>query len=230
MVGGGTEDPESSGNVILSLRNLPKEDTPNAVPRIIQKPRNSRDQQLGGPHGICQAMQGMEPDGTPKNVERLSPSIGDSFVIVPNSLQTFDEMQYAASVQDIPALDNASTRRAVHTSLDTPFPTSEIGSDAMTPPGQGEAFLSRKPSPSEPKGLIADIMDSIMRPGYTPTSIVRLMDYTFYALFVTLLLLVFATSFNIHVCALLLLSVALFLTIKWYVFWIALTHRPARDY
>lgn len=41
------------------------------------------------------------------------------------------------------------------------------------------------------------------------------MNYSFYALFATLATLVYATEFNVHVCLLLLLSIALFTSIKW---------------
>lgn len=43
------------------------------------------------------------------------------------------------------------------------------------------------------------------------------MNYSFYALFVTLIGMIFLTNGNIHVCALFGLSVGLFLSIKWLV-------------
>jgi hypothetical protein len=43
------------------------------------------------------------------------------------------------------------------------------------------------------------------------------MNYSFYALFVTLIGMLFLTGGNIHVCALFGLSVGLFLSIKWWV-------------
>lgn len=41
------------------------------------------------------------------------------------------------------------------------------------------------------------------------------MNYSFYALFVTLASLVWATGANVHVCLLLMLSIALWTSIKW---------------
>lgn len=45
----------------------------------------------------------------------------------------------------------------------------------------------------------------------------NVMNWVFYGLFVTLVLLLIVTGGNIHVAALLLLSLALFLSINWYV-------------
>ncbi|KAG0179568.1 hypothetical protein DFQ29_001918 [Apophysomyces sp. BC1021] len=69
----------------------------------------------------------------------------------------------------------------------------------------------------QPEGLVADIVQSIMTPGHTPKGVIQLMFYAFYALFVTLGIMVVMTGFNGHVIALLLLSLCLFLTIRWFV-------------
>lgn len=63
--------------------------------------------------------------------------------------------------------------------------------------------------------LVDDIVQSVMTPGYTATGVIKLMFYAFYMLFATLATMVVMTGGNLHVVALLLLSISLFLTIKW---------------
>ena len=58
------------------------------------------------------------------------------------------------------------------------------------------------------------MVDSVFTPG-TNAGLIKAMSYSFYALFATLATLVYATGGNVHVCLLLLLSVALFASIKW---------------
>lgn len=65
------------------------------------------------------------------------------------------------------------------------------------------------------EGLAGDIAKSIMTPGYTANGVIQLMYYTFYALFATLLFMLFMTRGNPHVIALSLIAVCLFVTIKW---------------
>jgi hypothetical protein len=67
----------------------------------------------------------------------------------------------------------------------------------------------------EASGLTGDIIKSIMTPGYTASGVIQIMFYTFYALFATLLFMTFITGGNPHVIALFLLSLCLFVTIKW---------------
>lgn len=57
-------------------------------------------------------------------------------------------------------------------------------------------------------------MASIFEPG-TNSGLVKAMSYSFYALFVTLIGMIFLTGGNVHVCALFGLSVGLFISIKW---------------
>ncbi|KAL0075064.1 hypothetical protein J3Q64DRAFT_1776513 [Phycomyces blakesleeanus] len=66
-------------------------------------------------------------------------------------------------------------------------------------------------------GLTNDIIRSIMTPGYTAKGVIKLMFYAFYALFATLAAMVVITGGNGHVIALLLLSLCLFFTIRWFV-------------
>lgn len=65
-----------------------------------------------------------------------------------------------------------------------------------------------------PPSLFQDIISSIFTPG-TNTGLIQAMNYSFYALFVTLLGMLWLTSGNLHVCALLALSVGLFVSVKW---------------
>lgn len=67
----------------------------------------------------------------------------------------------------------------------------------------------------EANGITGDIIKSIMTPGYTANGVIKIMFYTFYALFATLLFMIIITGGNPHVIALLLIAVCLFLTIKW---------------
>ncbi|KAI8968575.1 hypothetical protein BDF20DRAFT_897091 [Mycotypha africana] len=65
-------------------------------------------------------------------------------------------------------------------------------------------------------GLANDIIESIMTPGYTAKGVIKIMFYAFYALFITLLIMIFLTGGNLHVIALLLLAICLFVLIKWF--------------
>ncbi|KAK4516904.1 decapping endonuclease targeting mRNA [Mucor velutinosus] len=69
----------------------------------------------------------------------------------------------------------------------------------------------------EADGLAGDIIKSIMTPGYTASGVIRIMFYAFYALFATLLFMIFITRGNPHVIALFLLALCLFVTIKWFI-------------
>jgi hypothetical protein len=64
-------------------------------------------------------------------------------------------------------------------------------------------------------GLLGDVIKSIMTPGYTANGVIRIMHYAFYALFATLASLIVITGGNPHVIALFLLSLCLFVTIRW---------------
>lgn len=59
-----------------------------------------------------------------------------------------------------------------------------------------------------------DVVASVFTPG-TNKGLVRAMTYSFYALFVTLLGMLWLTGGNLHVVALLTLAVGLFLSINW---------------
>ncbi|KAI8577211.1 hypothetical protein K450DRAFT_253428 [Umbelopsis ramanniana AG] len=70
---------------------------------------------------------------------------------------------------------------------------------------------------SRKDGLVNDIIESIMTPGYTPNSVIQLMYKAFYALFFTLFLLLLGTNGNLHVLALLIISICLFLSVRWFI-------------
>lgn len=59
-----------------------------------------------------------------------------------------------------------------------------------------------------------DVVMSVFEPG-TNTGLIKAMNFSFYALFATLLCMIVGTGGNVHVCALFALSVGLFLSIKW---------------
>ncbi|KAI8072798.1 hypothetical protein BC940DRAFT_330254 [Gongronella butleri] len=61
-----------------------------------------------------------------------------------------------------------------------------------------------------------DLIHSLMTPGYTAKGIISIMFYAFYALFATLGLMLIVTGGNLHVLALLILSISLFLAIRWF--------------
>ncbi|GAA5891110.1 hypothetical protein JCM6882_006422 [Rhodosporidiobolus microsporus] len=70
------------------------------------------------------------------------------------------------------------------------------------------------------RSTFVDVVQSIFEPG-TNAGLVRAMSFSFYALFLTLGGMIFLTGGNLHVVALLGLSVALFVSIKWFLIQIA---------
>ncbi|GAA5915746.1 hypothetical protein JCM8208_005658 [Rhodotorula glutinis] len=75
---------------------------------------------------------------------------------------------------------------------------------------------------------LKDIVDSIFTPG-TNQGLLRAMNASFYALFATLAALLVATRGNVHVVALLTLSVALWASIKWFLAQIADAEAAQRE-
>jgi len=76
-------------------------------------------------------------------------------------------------------------------------------------PPTSSASADLQPTLSAPQ-----VVDSIFTPG-TNAGLIKAMSFSFYALFATLATLVYATEGNLHVCALLALSVALYGSIRW---------------
>jgi predicted lysophospholipase L1 biosynthesis ABC-type transport system permease subunit len=72
------------------------------------------------------------------------------------------------------------------------------------------------------------VIASIFEPG-TNAGLVQAMSYSFYALFVTLAAMLVLTGGSIHFWALLVLSVGLFLSIKWYDFYVSEIIRSIAD-
>ena len=62
--------------------------------------------------------------------------------------------------------------------------------------------------------IVNDVVSSIWTPGTNP-GLITAMNASFYGLFATLFALILATNFNLHVVALLGVSIALFASIKW---------------
>lgn len=65
-------------------------------------------------------------------------------------------------------------------------------------------------------GILQDIVNSIFEPGVN-RGVLLIMNASFLGLFLILLYLLYATSFNIHVCLLFLLSLLLFISIQWFI-------------
>ncbi|SGY31463.1 BQ5605_C002g01232 [Microbotryum silenes-dioicae] len=82
-------------------------------------------------------------------------------------------------------------------------------SSMKTPPS-----TATHPTPNEPRSMLQDVIASIFEPG-TNSGLVQAMSYSFYALFVTLFGMVVLTGGNIHVVALLVLSLGLYASIRW---------------
>ncbi|KAJ2856748.1 hypothetical protein GGI22_003716 [Coemansia erecta] len=65
-------------------------------------------------------------------------------------------------------------------------------------------------------GIFRDVVDSIFEPGVN-RSVIVVMNCSFFALFFILVYLLIATNFNLHVCALTVLSALLFASINWFI-------------
>jgi hypothetical protein len=79
----------------------------------------------------------------------------------------------------------------------------------------GDPVLDAALRPGKP-GLIEEVWLSIFEPGVT-SGVIKVMDYAFYGLFASLALLLIGTMGNIHVVFLLLVSICLFASVKWWV-------------
>ncbi|KAJ2096191.1 hypothetical protein GGI16_004944 [Coemansia sp. S142-1] len=65
-------------------------------------------------------------------------------------------------------------------------------------------------------GILGDIVSSIFEPGVN-RGVLIVMNSAFAGLFLILSYLLFATNFNLHVCALTLIAVCLFASIQWFI-------------
>ncbi|KAK4055220.1 hypothetical protein OIV83_000500 [Microbotryomycetes sp. JL201] len=70
------------------------------------------------------------------------------------------------------------------------------------------------------KSILQDVISSIFEPG-TNSGLIKAMTYSFYSLFATLLVMLVLTNGNLHVLSLLVLSVGLFASVKWFLVQIA---------
>ncbi|KAM0793459.1 hypothetical protein ACM66B_000902 [Microbotryomycetes sp. NB124-2] len=70
------------------------------------------------------------------------------------------------------------------------------------------------------KSVLQDVISSIFEPG-TNSGLIKAMSYSFYSLFVTLFGMLVLTKGNLHVLALLVLSLGLFASVKWFLVQIA---------
>ncbi|KAJ2332109.1 hypothetical protein GGI00_002941 [Coemansia sp. RSA 2681] len=69
---------------------------------------------------------------------------------------------------------------------------------------------------AKPSGILGDIVSSIFEPGVN-RGVLVVMNSAFAGLFLILTYLLFATHFNIHVCALTLIAACLFASIQWFI-------------
>ncbi|KAJ2490946.1 hypothetical protein IWW37_002725 [Coemansia sp. RSA 2050] len=65
-------------------------------------------------------------------------------------------------------------------------------------------------------GILGDIVSSIFEPGVN-RGVLVVMNSAFAGLFLILAYLLFATHFNLHVCALTLIAMGLFISIQWFI-------------
>jgi hypothetical protein len=86
----------------------------------------------------------------------------------------------------------------------------------LAPPLHHFPLKMTAPPPTE-RGVLSDVVNSVFEPG-TNAGLIKAMSWSFYALFATLLGMVWLTGGNWHVVSLLGLSIALFLSIKWCVY------------
>ncbi|TKY84531.1 hypothetical protein EX895_006433 [Sporisorium graminicola] len=70
-------------------------------------------------------------------------------------------------------------------------------------------------APSEPSSFWEGLFQSVFTPEYN-TVPQRIMNFSFYGLFLVLFVLVFLTSYNPHVIALLTLAVGLWMSVNWF--------------
>ncbi|CAO1614218.1 unnamed protein product [Sympodiomycopsis kandeliae] len=98
-----------------------------------------------------------------------------------------------------------------------------INQEVSQPPNSIDASKSgtdesqRQPHAQEGgSGLGQSILDSLFTPGLN-NSTQKLMNQSFYGLFITLFALIILTKFNIHVVFLSFVAIALFVTINWFI-------------
>ncbi|KAJ2377767.1 hypothetical protein IW150_001191 [Coemansia sp. RSA 2607] len=76
--------------------------------------------------------------------------------------------------------------------------------------------MSEKKAPVASQGVLQDVINSIFEPGVN-RGVLLVMNCAFAGLFLILFYLIYATSFNIHVCALTLIAGGLFASVQWFI-------------
>ncbi|RUP50607.1 hypothetical protein BC936DRAFT_138416 [Jimgerdemannia flammicorona] len=94
--------------------------------------------------------------------------------------------------------------------LTPPTPSAHL-TTFINPPTHPPEFGTPPPS----SDIVTDLVNSLLYPGHTPSGVIRLLDFAFLALFATLVGMLVLTEGNLHVLAMLVLSVMLFVSIKW---------------
>ncbi|KAJ2236882.1 hypothetical protein IWW45_001432 [Coemansia sp. RSA 485] len=77
-------------------------------------------------------------------------------------------------------------------------------------------------------GIFQDVVNSIFEPGVN-RGVLVVMNAAFAGLFLILFYLLFATRFNIHVCALTLIATGLFVSIQWFVRELAVSKNKSQN-
>ncbi|KAJ2370091.1 hypothetical protein H4S02_002068 [Coemansia sp. RSA 2611] len=78
------------------------------------------------------------------------------------------------------------------------------------------AAIPASAAPAESAGVFRDVINSIFEPGVN-RGVLVVMNCAFLGLFAILVYLLFATRFNLHVCALTVIAVLLFASIQWFI-------------
>ncbi|KAJ2158455.1 hypothetical protein GGF46_003772 [Coemansia sp. RSA 552] len=83
-------------------------------------------------------------------------------------------------------------------------------------------------APAHSTGVFQDVINSIFEPGVNH-GVMLVMNCAFLGLFGILVYLIFATHFNVHVCALSVIAVLLFASIQWFVREVALSKQQQQQ-
>ncbi|KAK4057587.1 hypothetical protein OIO90_001232 [Microbotryomycetes sp. JL221] len=98
-----------------------------------------------------------------------------------------------------------------------------------TSPNDGSSSVNNQiKSTKNDNSMLSDVIQSIFEPG-TNQGLIKAMTLSFYSLFVTLFGLICLTKGNLHVVCLLLLSIGLFVSIKWFLIQIRQAELEAKE-
>ncbi|RUS19877.1 hypothetical protein BC937DRAFT_86782 [Endogone sp. FLAS-F59071] len=156
------------------------------------------------------------------DAETKSSSVDNNQVMEHNPSETINEEKAIFNgtvVENIAKEQKPSKHPAqlIDTSSDEPMflltpPTPHTHTPTfITPPDPDDEV----PPPSS--DIVTDLVNSLLYPGHTPSGVIHLMDFAFFALFATLVGMLMLTGGNLHVVAMLVLSLGVFGSIKWFI-------------